>query len=415
MTKYNCDVLVVGAGPSGLIAAAVAAQNGASVILAEKNDRLGVKLLLTGNGRCNLTHTETDIQKLTAAYGPNGKFLFKAFHRFGSNETMDFFQKLGVETKIEPDGRVFPQSGKAMDVLMALKRALIEYKVKIMINSPVDKLIRRGDKIEKIILKNKTALTAKKYIICAGGKSYPKTGSTGDAYSWITRLGHNIVAPRPALAPIICQEKFIKTLEGLSLKNAGFSLFQNNKKQNSIRADAIFTKNGLSGPAIFQLSKKISSLLTAGQVKIFIDLLPELPGETLDKELQLRFQKFLNKTIKNVLEILLPNRLVPLILELTSIAPDKKTNAITREERKCLAARVKNFDLTVKSLAGFDAAMITAGGVDLREVDPNTMRSKIIDNLYFAGEILDLDGPTGGYNLQVCWSTGFAAGNSSSL
>ena len=402
------DVIVIGGGPAGMMAAGKAAENGALVVLVEKNKELGVKLLLTGHGRCNLTNTEIDTDNLVEKYGKNGRFLFSAMRQFGPEEVIEFFESRGVKTKVEQGGRVFPASDKAPDVLNALKKYLAENKVELVLGVAVKQVVAKGSTIEKVILADGRELRAEKYIICTGGKAWPQTGSSGDAYEWLKELGHTIVEPAPALAPIVCADHFVKSLEGVSLRAIGLKIFQNNNKQADRVGDAIFTENGMSGPAVFGVCQKIGQLLKLGKVELRLDLTPDLNAEALDKKLEAILRGSGNKIVKNILNIV-PARLAAVILDLAKVDPDKKANSITRAERQSLARLIKEFPLSVKSVGGFDQAMVTSGGVSLREVDPRTMRSKIIDNLYFAGEILDLDGPTGGYNLQVCWSSGVAS------
>lgn len=392
-----------------MIAAGHAGEIGARVILLEKNDNLGTKLLITGKGRCNITNAEEDLKKLINVYGPNGRFLYPALINFSNKDIVDFFEKRGLKTIIERGNRVFPRFGSAKDVLNCLKNYLKDGNVEIAFKCPVEKVIIKNDRrIEKIILKNGREIFAEKYLIATGGKSYPGTGSTGDAYEWLKKIGHTVVAPKPALTPVIVREDLVKKLEGLSLKNVEVSLWQG-RKLHSCFGEALFTHNGLSGPIILNLSKVISEGKTKN-IKILIDFKPALDYPALDKRIQRDFEKQKNKQYKNSLDKLLPKKLIPVIIELSGINENKKVNEITKIERKKLLKLFKEFELTVKGLAGFDKAIVTSGGVDLREVDPKTMKSKKIDNLYFAGEILDIDGPTGGYNLQAAWSTGYLAG-----
>jgi len=281
--------------------------------------------------------------------------------------------------------------------------------VKVSFNNPVEKIILKDSKkIEKIILKDGQEIIADKFLIATGGKSYPGTGSTGDAYDWLKKMGHTVIEPRPALTPIIVKEDIVKKLEGLSLKNVEVSLWEN-RKLDSYFGEALFTHNGLSGPIILNLSNTVSKNITKDLI-IKIDFKPALDYPTLDRRIQRDFEEQKNKQYKNSLDKLLPKKLIPVIIELSGIDENKKVNEITKIERKKLLTLLKEFKLSVKDLAGFDKAIVTSGGVDLKEVDPKTMKSKIIDNLHFAGEILDIDGPTGGYNLQVAWSTGYLAG-----
>jgi len=410
--KY--DVIVIGGGPAGMMSAGRAAELGAKVLLLEKNKHLGIKLLCTGKGRCNITNNIEEIKKLVDKYGKNGKFLFSAFNKFKVEDTVNFFEKRGVKTKVERGERIFPVSDRALDVLNALIKYMRQSKVEIITEAQVKNILMEKKVIKKVILENGQELKAKNYIICTGGKSYPLTGSTGDGYKWLKKMGHTIISPRPALTPIIIKEKFVKELEGLSLKNVKISIFKNNKKIISRFGEALFTNNGLSGPIILDMSKKIGEELV-NKLKLKIDFKPVLDFIKLDERVQRDFQKNSNKLFKNSLNELLPQKLIPIIIKLSGIDPNKKVNLITKTERKIIIHLLKEFELEIVGLVGFEKAIITAGGVELTEVDPKTMQSKIISNLYLAGEILDIDGPTGGYNLQVCWSTGFVAGENSIL
>ncbi|MFH1129633.1 MAG: NAD(P)/FAD-dependent oxidoreductase [Patescibacteria group bacterium] len=417
--KY--DVAVIGGGPAGMISAGKAGELGASVVLIEKNKNLGKKLLITGKGRCNITNKENNLRKFINELGKNGEFLFSALSRFGAKETIEFFEKLNLKTKVERGERVFPISDKSEDVLETLVGYLKKSNVKIKLNSEVKKIIKNpsivlgvNNKIEKIILADNEEIIADKFIIATGGKSHSGTGSTGDGYKWAEKLGHTITKLSSALVPIIVKEKIVKELEGLSLKNVEISIYKDNKKIDSRFGEAIFTNDGMSGPIIIDMSKKIGQELP-GNVEIKIDFKPALDFLKLDQRIQNDFQKDCKKLFKNSLNELLPQKLIPVIIELSKINPSKKSGSIVKEERKRLTHLLKEFTLTVKSLADHERAIITSGGVKLSEIDQKTMKSKLIDNLYFAGEILDLDGPTGGYNLQVCWTTGYIAGESAGI
>lgn len=410
--KYN--VIVIGGGPAGMMSAGRAAELGAKVLLLEKNNQLGIKLLSTGKGRCNITNNTDEIKKMVDRYGKNGKFLFSAFNKFKVEDTVNFFEERGVKTKVERGERIFPESDEARDVQRALVKYLRQGEVEIMTGIQIKNVLVEKKAIKKVILKDGQELEAENYIICTGGKSYPLTGSTGDGYKWLEKMGHTIVTPRPALTPIIIKERFVKELEGLSLKNVEIGILKNNKKIDSRFGEALFTGNGLSGPIILDMSRKIGEEMS-GNLILKIDFKPALDFVKLDERVQRDFQENSNKLFKNSLNELLPQKLIPVIIRLSEINPDKKVNSITKEERKKLLHLLKEFELTVKDLIGFEKAIVTAGGVELSEVDPKTMQSKIISNLYLAGEILDVDGPTGGYNLQVCWSTGFVAGENSVL
>ncbi|MCK4799176.1 MAG: NAD(P)/FAD-dependent oxidoreductase [Spirochaetes bacterium] len=405
------DIAVIGGGPAGMIAAGKAGSLGARVILLEKNDILGKKLLITGKGRCNITNADFNIRSFIEKFGKKGKFLYPSLNTFGSQDIINFFNKRGLPTKIERGKRVFPEGDRAKDVLDILSNYLYENKVEVIYNSSVNEFITSKDKISKIICKDKKII-ADNYILCTGGLSYPATGSNGDGYKLVEKIGHSITKIRPALAPIILKESWVNKLQGLSLKNVSISIFQNNKKVDDRFGEALFTHNGLSGPIILDMSKKIGELINHGEVKLFIDFKPAINHKELDIRLQRDLNEFKNKMFKNSLDKLLPKTLIPVIIQLSDINPEKQANSITKEERKKIVNLLKHFVLYVECLENIDKAIITSGGIKLDEIEPKTMQSKKISNLYLAGEILDLDGPTGGYNLQVCWSTGYLAGKS---
>jgi predicted Rossmann fold flavoprotein len=418
MQSNQYDIAVIGGGPAGMMAAGAAAENGSKVILIEKNDKPGRKLLLTGKGRCNITCDEKDRTFFIEAFGKKGEFLYPALHAFGIEDTIRFFNKRGLQTKVERGRRVFPSSNRASDVLRVLLDFLKENKVKVLSNCMVKKMVKKGTSIEKIMT-SKGEISVKKYILCAGGLAYPSTGSSGEGLKWAKEVGHNIIAPSPALTPVKVKEPWIKELQGLNLKNVRLTVYQKrtsgqNKKQDERFGEALFTHEGLSGPIVLDMSKKIGELLKSGPIELKIDFKPALEYPKLDARLQRDFKEKINKMFKNSLEDLLPKKLIPVIVRLSKIDPAKKVNNITREERNNLLHLLKELKVTAASLAGFEKAVATAGGIDLKEIDSRTMKSRLIDNLYFAGEIIDLDGPTGGYNLQMCWSTGFLAGKSNS-
>ena len=414
--KDKFEVAVIGAGPAGMMAAGKAAESGAKVILIEKNKKPGRKLLMTGKGRCNITNAEFNLRKLVENYGSNGKFLFHAFFIFGPKKVIDFFEKWGLKTKTERGNRVFPLSDRAEDVLNTLLDYLRKNGVKILTDSKVIAVDSQNRRIEKIIIKNnkgKKGIRAKNYIFATGGKSYPSTGSDGDGYIWTKNLGHRVEKISPALAPIRIKEGWVKNLQGLSLKNVEISAKIGDKKQFSQFGECVFTHFGISGPIILDISKRVGKLLTDGQkVKLSLDLKPALDFAKLDKRIQRDFIKYRNKSFKNCLNDLLPSKMIPVILKLSGLDLEKKANSITREERQGLVKLLKNLEMTATGVLGFNFAIVSSGGVSLKEIDDKTMKSKIIDNLFFAGEIIDVDGPTGGYNLQICWSTGYLAGES---
>jgi len=406
------DLIVVGGGPAGMMAAGRAGELGAKVLLLEKNKFLGRKLLITGKGRGNITRAEFDVKELLKKYGREGDFLLHALSIFGPKEIVDFFEKRGLRMKVERGKRIFPKTDSAKDVLDILTGYLAENKVEIMTNSEVKEIIANQNRISKIVLKNGKDISAKNYIIATGGKAFPGTGSTGSGYLWAEKLGHIVAKLRPALVSIKIKEDWPKKLQGLSLKNVELTVLRDGKKRDSRFGELLFTHFGLSGPIVLDLSGHIGELQEKGEVKLILDLKPALDGQDLDKRIQSDFIKYNNKFFKNSLNDLLPQKLIPVIMELSGIDPLKKVNVITKEERSRLAKIFKNLEMTVFSLLGFESAIVTAGGVSLREIDSKTMRSKLIENLFFAGEIMNLHGPTGGYNLQVCWSSGYLAGQS---
>ena len=418
----NFDIAVIGAGPAGMMAAGEAVRLGLRVILVEKNNMPGKKLLLTGNGRCNLTNAEFDLRELVKNYN-NGEFLFHAFFVFGPKKVISFFEKLGVKTKIEKNKKVFPVSDDADDVLDALIKYLADSRVKIVFGSEVIDIDCNGKKINKIILKGSgtssgayTEVRAKKYILCTGGKSYPSTGSNGFGYKLAEKMGHTVVGPKPALSPIKIKDdpsgSRVKNLQGISLKDIKISVVQNGKKQIQEEGEILFTHFGISGPAILNISGKIGDLLGKGEIKMHIDLFPLLNQEVLMSGLEDILKKHAGKTIKNILSIFVPERFGEIMLDVSGIDKNKIANNMSKLERAMIVRNLKNFEITAEDVFGFDQALVTRGGLSVKEIDNKTMRSKIINNLFFAGEIIDIDGKTGGFNLQACWSTGYLAGKS---
>ncbi len=403
------DLAIIGGGPAGLMAASRASELGAKVIIIEKNRQPGIKLLLTGNGRCNITNRIEDHKILASQYGPNGKFLLSGFSKFDAENTIEYFENRGIKTKVENNNRVLPASDNARDVLTALLIDLKQHQVTIQTGVPVAKINTADQKISQLVLATGEEVVAKNYLIATGGKSYPLTGSTGDAYSWLQKMGHTINKPTAALTPIIIADKFVATLEGLSFKNVLLAVKQNTKVIAKEQGDIIFTSTGLSGPAIINLSRLIAAQ-PIHNTKLVLDLFPSQSEKELQTNLQTAWQEQPNKTIKNSLSILTSPKFIDLILSRVKIDPTKKVNSVTREERNSLVTALKFFMLNISRLEGFDKAVITKGGVKISEVNPKSMRSKLISNLYLAGEILDLDGPTGGFNLQICWTTGYVAG-----
>ncbi|MFC1609054.1 NAD(P)/FAD-dependent oxidoreductase [Patescibacteria group bacterium] len=409
MEKFG--IVVIGGGPAGMMAAIKASEKGARVLLLEKNATLGRKLLITGKGRCNITQADCDNGEFVDKLGKKGRFLYSALSRFSFLDTVDFFEKKGVKTKIERGGRVFPASDSSKDVLNALVSAMKENGVKIATGKKVLGFNMKDGKIESIECQDEK-IFADKFILATGGKSYPVTGSTGDGYQWVREIGHQVVETYPALVPVKVKDVWVKELQGLSLRNVEINVFQDNKRAESRFGEMLFTHFGISGPIVLDVSKKIGELLRSGKVEISIDLKPALEYAKLKERLQRDFDSSPKKTFRNYLPELLPRKMVDVMLKLSEIDSEKQLCVINGNEKKKLLNLLKNLRLEVEGLLGFEHAIITTGGVDLKEVDSKKMQSRIIDNLYFTGEILDLDAPTGGYNLQICWSTGYAAGES---
>ncbi len=405
----NYDVAVIGGGPAGMIAAGRAALAGARVVLLEKNSRPGAKLLLTGGGRCNFTNVHLPARMMADRYGPNGKFFISALTRFDADAAIAFFAEHDIPSKIEDRGRVFPCSDRAEDVLNALLGFLKKNNVAIMTGVAISAFARQNARIEKVIATSGEAIIADNYILATGGKSYTVTGSTGDGYRWLEELGHSVIAPAPALCAILTEGPTAGYLQGLSLKDLPVAAFKEGKKIAGSVGDLLFTGNGLSGPAVYDISYAVGKNLP-GEVTVSIDLFPLHDRRETDRILVELLSSNGKKLLRSVLGKLLPGRLVPVALRAWSIDEGKQVGAVTREERHKIVDFLKNLIFKVAGLADLDKATVTAGGVSLDEVDSKTMRSKIIDNLFFAGEILDLNGPTGGFNLQICWSTGMAAG-----
>ena len=412
LENIQYDVAVIGGGPAGMMAAGTAAMHGARVILIEKNKMLGRKLLITGKGRCNITNADTSPGSFLERFGKKGDYFFSILHGFSVEDTISFFTERGMPVKTERGGRVFPESDRAGDVLAVLQKFLREHGVTVQTNCRIQKIECEGNRISAVQTQD-GIITARNFILCTGGLSYPATGSTGDGLAFARVLGHSIIEPRPSLVPIILEEKWAGELEGLSLKNVAISIFHENKKISEEFGEALFTANGMSGPIILDLSKKIGEILP-GQITLSIDFKPALDNKILNERIQRDFRGNPNRMFRNSLDRLLPSSLVPVIVRLSGIDPDKKVNSVTREERKKLVNLLKDLRAHVAGLEGFDKAIITAGGISLDGIDLRTMRSKVTDNLFFAGEIIDIDGPSGGYNLQICWSTGYCAGKAAS-
>ena len=398
-------VAVIGGGPAGIMAAATASLYGNKVILFEKNDFLGKKLLITGKGRCNVTNN-APIEEFIKNVPVNGNFLYSAFYSFTNQDLIELLKNLGIETKVERGNRVFPTSDKAKDIVNALVKYALDSGVKI-VKVPVLKIIKNDDGTLTVVLKDKRGVKCESVVVATGGASYPLTGSTGDGYKFAKELGHSIVDLKPSLVPLTVNENHVKNLQGLSLKNVSVTLMSNGKKVYDDFGEMLFTHYGLSGPIILSAS---SHMRKNDNYEISIDLKPALDEQTLDKRILKDFEQAKNKDFANSLDNLLPKKLIPVIVELSKIPPHKKVNEITKDERKYLVSLLKDFKFSVKGFRPIEEAIITSGGVNVKEINPKTMESKIVPGLFFAGEIIDVDAYTGGFNLQIAFSTGYLAG-----
>ena len=409
------DTIVIGGGPAGLIAAGRAAEIGERVLLVEKNDSLGEKLLLAGRRRCNLTNAEPDMDAFLARYGEKGRFLYSAFSRFGPGETVAFFNRWGIPTVVERGNRVFPaRSSKegaegAQRVLDCLLLYCKKGNVRMLRKSPVKTFKLKNGRIDRIVT-GIEELAADRYILATGGKSYPKTGSTGDGYRFAAQAGHTIVPPSPAIVPIKTHETWVKLARNFNLRNVRLSVTVNDKKVDERFGEMEFTNFGVSGPIAMDLSAFVFDWMEQGTVRLVVDLKPALDVDKLVLRIARDFEKYEDREFGRALVDLLPSSLIPMILELSDVPAEKPVAYVSPEELQDLAHLLKNVTLTVNGLWSFNHAIVTKGGVNLKEVEPATLRSKLCENLYFAGEILDLNGPTGGFNLQACWSTGYVAG-----
>jgi predicted Rossmann fold flavoprotein len=400
------DVIIIGGGAAGCIAAIIAAKQGRIVAIFEKNGRLGKKLLITGKGRCNITNNCTQ-EELMQNIPCNPRFLYSAFSQFSPQDVMDFFENEGVPLKTERGNRVFPQSDKAKDIVVALEKCIKEYGVKLVANKVTALILEDG--VCKGVKCNDEEYFAESVLIATGGKSYPATGSTGDGYTLAISAGHTVTPLKPSLVPIVAEEKYCSDMMGLSLKNVTLNLYDEKKKIYSEMGEMLFTHFGISGPLVLSASSHIRNM-ERGRYKIFIDLKPSLSEEKLDLRIQRDFADNINKSFINSLGKLLPNKMIPVVVGLSGIPFDLKVNSITKEQRKNLVKLLKAFPITVTGFRPIEEAIVTSGGVSVKEINPKTMESKLVKGLFFAGEVIDVDGYTGGFNLQIAFSTGYCAG-----
>lgn len=405
------NVIVVGGGAAGMMAGVAALEAGHQVTIIEKNEKLGKKVFITGKGRCNVTNA-CDTQDFFNSCMTNSKFLYSAIYGYDAYRVMDFFESNGCKLKIERGERVFPVSDHSSDIIRTLENVLVNKGAKILKNNCVSDILTNNGTVTGVALKNGKKISCDGVILCNGGKSYPQTGSDGNGYVLAGKLGHNITDLHPGLVPVVIKEQFCQELMGLSLKNVELSVVSKGKRIYNGFGEMLFTHFGISGPLVLTASSKISRLKDFKDTKAIIDLKPALSFEQLDKRILRDFDDNKNKQFKNVLSGMLPSKLIPVIIELSNIDPFKNVNEITKEERTGLVNLLKNFEMTITNTRDFNEAIITIGGVNVKEVNPSTMESRLVKGLYFAGEILDLDAVTGGFNLQIAWSTGYLAGSS---
>ena len=401
-------VVVIGAGPAGMMAAITASKEH-DVILLDGNEKVGKKLFITGKGRCNVTNNK-DISEFFDYIPGNPFFLYSSLYTFTNMDTINFFEENGIKLKVERGGRVFPESDKSSDIIKGLEKALHKNGVEIRLKSKVKKVNCKDNKIQSVVDCNDNVIKGDYFILCTGGKSYPLTGSTGDGLTFAKKLGHNIVDPKPSLVPVEIKEDWVKRLQGLSLKNVKLSVYENNKKVYDDIGEMIFTHFGISGPLVLSASRHIHDV-NQNSYYCELNLKPALNEKELDLRVQKDFKKYINKDFVNSLDDLLPRNMIPEIILLSGVDSHKKVHEITKAERRNLVNVLQHLKMSVAKLRPIEQAIVTAGGVDTNEIDPSTMQSKIINNLYFAGEVIDVDAFTGGYNVQIAFSTGFIAGS----
>lgn len=403
--------LVIGGGAAGMFAAIAAAGNGHEVHVYEKNEKLGKKLFITGKGRCNITNA-CDMETLFDAVVTNSKFLYSSFYGYTNQNVIDFFEQIGVKTKVERGERVFPESDHSSDVIRALEAEMRRRAVQIHLYTEVRRVVSDEGRFSFIELADGSQIKGDSCIVATGGLSYQTTGSTGDGHRFAQENGHSVTPCMPALVPMTAKEDWVPRLQGLSLRNVSAVIYDGKKRLYEEFGEMLFTHYGVSGPLMLSASSIVGKKLREKELKLVIDLKPALSMEQLEKRVLRDFEENQNRQFKNAVGKLFPAKLIPVMIELSGIDEDKKVNIISREERQRFVSLIKNLPVTLTGLRGYNEAIITKGGVKVKEIDPGTMESKLVKGLYFAGEVLDLDAVTGGFNLQIAWSTGYAAGMS---
>lgn len=411
-TKYDYDVIVIGGGAAGMMAVARLKELGnKKVLLLEKNAKLGEKLKITGGGRCNITNAEFDVRQLLKNYGKAENFLYSPFSQFGVKETFEFFEKLNLPLVIQARKRAFPHTEKSYDVFRVLDQYIKDKNINIKTNSEVTKFLIEKNKIMGVKVGN-IVYTAKSYILATGGMSHPETGSTGDGFKWLRDLGHTVKDPTPTIVPLAVKESWVKNLSGVSLSFMKITFYLQGVKKFSKTGKLLFTHFGISGPLILNSAGKVNDLLYEGIVTAKIDTYPDTNDGELEKKIIKVFDENKNKMFKNVLDEIVPHGTIPAFLSiLKDISPDTKVHSITKENRKSLVNLLKALPITITHLMGFDRAVVADGGVSLEEIDMKTMQSKVIPNLYIIGDLLHINRPSGGYSLQICWTSGYIAGS----
>lgn len=403
-------VIVIGGGAAGMFAAIGAAEAGHEVTVLEQNEKLGKKIYITGKGRCNLTNA-CETREIFESIPRNGKFLYSAIYTYDNFRVIDFFETHGMATKTERGNRVFPVSDHASDVIGALQKSLQRLGVRVCLHTKAEEILTQGEAVSGVRTQ-KQIFAADAVILATGGISYPSTGSTGDGYRFARKLGHQVEELSPSLVPMMVKEEYCMQMQGLSLRNVAVKIKRDTKILYEGFGEMLFTHFGVSGPLILSASSVVNDEIRGGELQMEVDLKPALTEEQLDARILRDFEENKNRQFKNAVQKLLPSKMISIVIQLSGISPEKKINEITKQERKRLLEVVKHFPMTLTGLRDFKEAIITRGGVNVKEVDPSTMESKIVKGLYFAGEVLDVDAYTGGFNLQIAWSTGYLAGSS---